>query len=101
MKFKVIYDERVQKDLKKMRFSKIKLRKLKKKIEDISKNPYSKVDGGLGETLKGNLKGLMKFRFDNDYRVVYKIFKQDGVMKIIVIGLRSDKEVYYQASKRK
>ena len=100
MKFKVIYDERVQKDLKKMRFSKIKLKKLKKKIEDISKNPYSKVDGGLGETLKGNLKGLMKFRFDNDYRVVYKIFKQDGVMKIIVIGLRSDKEVYSKSGKR-
>jgi len=74
MKFKVIYDERVQKDLKKMRFSKIKLKKLKKKIEDISKNPYSKVDGGLGETLKGNLKGLMKFRFDNDYRDLEKYF---------------------------
>ena len=94
MKFIVIYDERVQKDIKKLLFSKIKLKKLKKKIEDVSKNPYSKLNGGLGETLKGNLKGLMKFRFDNDYRIVYKIFKQDGVMKIIIIGLRSDKEVF-------
>ncbi|MDM8534701.1 type II toxin-antitoxin system mRNA interferase toxin, RelE/StbE family [Clostridiaceae bacterium HSG29] len=101
MKFEVIYDQRVQKDLKKLKFSKIELKKLKNKIENISKNPYSKLNGGLGETLKGNLKGLMKFRFDNDYRVVYKVFKQDGVMKIIIIGLRSDKEVYHKANNRK
>jgi len=43
---------------------------------------------------------LLLFRFDNDYRVVYKLFEEDGIMKMLVIGLRSDAEVYKIATKR-
>jgi len=46
-------------------------------------------------------KGLMKFRFDKDYRLVYRLVRQEGQMKIILIGLRSDSIVYREAKKRK
>jgi hypothetical protein len=43
----------------------------------------------------------MKFRFDKDYRLVYRLVRQEGQMKIILIGLRSDSIVYREAKKRK
>lgn len=100
MKFIIEYHEEIKKDIKKLKLSKSQMSGLKKKIENISCNPYSKKQGGLGESLKGSLKGLLKFRFDNDYRVVYKIVNKDSTMKIIVVGLRTDKIVYKLAYKR-
>lgn len=63
-------------------------------------NPFPKTLGGLGEALTGELKGLPKFRFDQDYRVVYKLVEVDKTMKIIIVGLRVDKTVYRNAQKR-
>ena len=100
MVFKIIYHEKVSKDILKLKLSKSQLIKLKSKIESIAKNPYPKEYGGLGECLSGNLKGLMKFRFDEDYRVVYRLLEVNGVMEIIIIGLRKDKAVYKNTSKR-
>jgi len=42
----------------------------------------------------------LKFRYNNDYRVVYKLANENGIMKVFVIGLRKDKEVYTEAGKR-
>jgi mRNA interferase RelE/StbE len=70
------------------------------KVEAVSQNPYPKTQGGYGEPLVENLSGLLKFRFDNDYRVVYKLIEVDGIMKVLVIGLRKDKEVYREADRR-
>ncbi len=100
MLFEIIYYQQMAKDIKKLKLTKFQLIKLKKKIEDISHNPFPKQQGGLGELLSGNLKGLLKFRFDNDYRVIYSIVKEDNVMKVIVIGMRADKLVYKEAGKR-
>ncbi len=100
MVFEIVYHEKVRKDIKDLRLNRTQLEKLKKKIESISRNPYPKENGGLGEPLKGTLKGLMKFRFDNDYRVVYRLVREEGQMKIIVIGLRADSLVYRKAEKR-
>jgi hypothetical protein len=33
-------------------------------------------------------------------RIVYQLIFKDGIMKIIVIGLRADNEVYREAAKR-
>lgn len=100
MKFMIEYHPDVKKDIKKLKLSKSQLDKLKVKIEDVSKNPYPKSEGGLGEPLKFDLKGKLKFRFDNDYRVVYCLIKADGVMKILILGLRTDAEVYQKAKDR-
>jgi len=99
--YSIEYHEKVFDDIKKLKLTKNQLYKLKYKIENIARNPYPKSHGGLGEPLSGNLKGLLKFRFLNDYRVVYKILKEDDAVKIIVIGLRRDMLVYNMAVKRK
>ncbi len=49
-----------------------------------------------------NLTNLMKIKFrELGIRVVYKIERVDGVMKIIVISARADERVYIEAAKRK
>ncbi len=100
-KYEIVYLKEVLKDVRKLGLNKKQKEKLRYKIEQVSYNPVSKENGGLGEKLKGSLKGLLKFRFDDDYRVVYQLIDDEGVMKIVVIGLRSDKDVYKTASKGK
>ena len=100
MKFKVDYHKNFNKDMKKLGLSKKQKLSVLDKVDAVSQNPYPKTQGGFGEPLVGNLSGLLKFRFDNDYRVVYKLVEVDGVMKVLVIGLRKDKEVYKEADRR-
>lgn len=94
MIFNILYHESVKKDIKKLHLSNQQLTKLKKKIELIAQNPFPKNQGGLGEPLSTSLKGFLKFRFDNDYRVVYQLKKENEQIFIIIIGLRSDATVY-------
>jgi len=100
MLFEIYYHVKFAKDIEKLKLNKVQLIKLKKKIEDISRNPYPKEHGGLGESLNGNLKGLLKFRFDDNYRVVYRLEEKNGIMEVIIIGLRKDSSVYFDAIKR-
>lgn len=99
--FTVEIGREVQKDIKKLGLSKQQILKLQMRINEIAENPLSKQEGGYGELLSGNLKGLLKFRFDNDYRVVYQVVRTETLMKVIIIGLRSDQEVYRTAALRK
>lgn len=99
--YNILFASEVKKDVQKLRFNKIQILKFEQKVKEIAANPLPKTEGGYGEPLSGNLKGLLKFRFDNDYRVVYRLIKEDEVMKILIIGLRSDKEVYHDAAQRK
>ena len=49
-----------------------------------------------------NLTNLMKIKLkDLGIRVVYKVERVDGVMKIIVISARTDEQVYKEAAKRR
>ena len=49
-----------------------------------------------------NLTNLMKIKFrDIGIRVVYKVERVNGVMKIIVISARTDEQVYKEAAKRR
>lgn len=98
--YKVEIGTQVKKDIKKLKLSRLQIVKLEQKIYEIARNPLPKIEGGYGEPLKGSLKGLMKFRFDKDYRVVYQLVEIDGVMRVIIIGLRSDSEVYKKAQFR-
>ena len=44
----------------------------------------------------------MKIKFrDLGIRVVYKVERVDGKMKIIVVSARSDEQVYKEAAKRR
>lgn len=100
MTYEVEYHEKIFDDIKQLKLSKSQLKKLKAKIEIVACNPYPKAVGGLGEPLSGNLKGLLKFRFQKNYRVIYKLEIKDKVVKILIIGLRKDMLVYSDVGKR-
>ncbi|MBN1623905.1 MAG: type II toxin-antitoxin system mRNA interferase toxin, RelE/StbE family [Clostridia bacterium] len=100
MKYEVIYHEKVFGDIKQLKFSKEQLIKLKEKIEILAGNPYPKAIGGLGEPLSGDLKGLLKFRSQKNYRIIYKLEKNKYTMKILIIGLRKDFLVYNDIKNR-
>lgn len=101
MTYKVIYHEKFQKDLTKLKFGREKVERVLDKIDIVAKNPEPKSQGGLGEPLSGDLSGLLKFRFDSDYRIVYKLELVNGQMEVLIIGLRKDKQVYKEAKKRR
>ena len=76
-----------------------------KAIRKVSQNPLPKSEGGYGEPLghkRGvNLTGLLKIKLRGlGIRVVYKIVRDDEIMKIIVIAARADEEVYDIAANR-
>ena len=63
-------------------------------------------EGGYGKPLGNrngnNLTNFMKIKFrDIGIRVVYKVERIDGVMKIIVVSARTDEQVYKEAAKRR
>jgi len=77
-----------------------------KGINKVVQNPVAKSHGGYGEPLgnqKGrDLSGLYKIKYrDIGIRVVYSLREQSGIMTIVVIGVRSNSEVYNEAYKRR
>ena len=104
MTWSIEFLEEAEKDMKKLDHS-AQIQVLKGIIK-VSKNPLPPEEGGYGKSL-GNKSGtnftnLMKIKFrELGIRVVYKIERVDGVMKIIVISARADERVYIEAAKRK
>lgn len=82
-----------------------------KAIEQVRKNPLPSTGDengncGLGKPLGNkmgyNLTGLLKIKpKGTGLRVVYKLIKEGSIMKILVIGLRSEAEVYKDAFERR
>lgn len=76
-----------------------------KALDKLVLNPKSIFDGGYGQPLgnKGSTKlsGLLKIKLRGaGIRIVYDLVEKDGVVCVIVIGLRKDEEVYKEAAKR-
>lgn len=77
-----------------------------KGIEKARNNPLPQSEGGYGKPL-GNHglsspANLLKIKFKNiGIRVVYRIVRDDDVMKIIIISTRDDEKVYREAERRK
>lgn len=76
-----------------------------KSIKKVSQNPLPQSEGGYGKPLgnKGgnDLSGLLKIKLKRlGLRVLYRLVRDHGVMKIVVISVRSDNEVYELAAKR-
>lgn len=95
------WHEAVKKDIKKLKLSKKQIISLTEKAKRIAENPLPKAKGGYGEPLADDLRGYLKFRFDGDYRVCYKLEEVEGLMVVIIVGLRKDSTVYKELSKRK
>lgn len=104
MIWSVEFLEEAKKDIKKLDHS-VQTQVLKG-IQKVRKNPLSMREGGYGKPLGNksgiNLTNLMKIKFrDLGIRVVYKIERVDGIMKIIVVSARTDEQVYKEAVKRR
>lgn len=77
-----------------------------KAIFRVAQNPLPASEGGYGKPLgnKGghNLTGLYKIKIVRiGIRVIYKLIREGNVMRIVVIGARSDDEAYRLAAERK
>jgi mRNA interferase RelE/StbE len=73
-----------------------------KAIQKVSENP---TESGYGKPLgsKGgaNFLGLFKIKLrKSGIRIVYQLVERDGAMLIVVVGMRTDSEVYREAAKR-
>ena len=84
MNYKLLFDDKVIKDLKKIdkKWQRIILENLKDKL---IKNPFS------GKKLLGNLSDYYTFRV-GDYRVIYQILEKE--LTIVVIKISHRKDVY-------
>ncbi|MHB8126524.1 MAG: type II toxin-antitoxin system RelE family toxin [Desulfitobacteriaceae bacterium] len=76
-----------------------------KLINKVAINPLPQAEGGYGKPLsnKGgtNLAGYCKIKLLKlGLRIVYKVVRENNIMKIIVISARADDEVYILAQKR-
>ena len=68
-----------------VKIDQVKAKKIKREVETVLvKNPHKE-----GKPLKGNLKGLWRFRF-SEYRVIYWIFQSELVIEVVEAGHRSD-----------
>ena len=76
-----------------------------KAISKVATNPLPQVEGGFGKPLGNktgiNLVGYCKIKLlKMGLRVVYKVVRENNVMRIIIISARADDEVYFTAQKR-
>lgn len=76
-----------------------------KAIRKVIQNPLPFTEGGYGKPLGNkngnNLTGYYKIKLKKSgIRIVYELIHIDNNMYIIVIGMRSDQEVYAIAQKR-
>ena len=76
-----------------------------KAIDKVLENPLPMQEGGYGKPLgnkNGNdLSGLLKIKLKSvGIRIVYKLCKTETEMLVVVIGARTDDEVYDTASHR-
>lgn len=76
-----------------------------KAIEKVSANPLPNTEGGLGKPLGShsgnNLTGYLKIKLLRlGLRVVYKVVRENNVMRIIIISVRDDEAVYKMAKER-
>lgn len=104
MTWDIEFLDEAEKDMKKLDHS-AQIQVLKG-LRKVSQNPLPAEEGGYGKPL-GNKNGihltnLMKIKLGNlGIRVVYKVERVDGVMKIIVVSARTDEQVYKEAVKRR
>jgi len=103
MNWNVKYLPEAEKDLMELDGSQRIL--IRKAIKKVSQNPLPTTEGGYGKPLgnhsRTNLSGFLKIKLkDAGIRIVYKVIRTETEMLVIVIGARTDDEVYVQAQSR-
>ena len=102
MNWQVEWLDEAKKDMRKL--GKAEQIQVLKGIEKVRTNPLPTSQGGYGKPLRNaertKLSRLCKIKFrDIGIRVVYKPLLRNGIMTIIVVGIRSDSDAYIKANK--
>lgn len=79
--YKILITKAALKDKEKIKGNKVLESKVKNLIELISKNPYESPPSF--EKLKGDLDGLISRRINIQHRLVYEVYEEEKVVKII------------------
>lgn len=79
--YKILITKAALKDREKIKGNKALESKVKNLIELISKNPYETPPSF--EKLKGDLDGLISRRINIQHRLVYEVYEEEKVVKII------------------
>ncbi|MFR2891652.1 Txe/YoeB family addiction module toxin [Peptoniphilus grossensis] len=79
--YKILITKAALKDKEKIKGNKALESKVKNLIELISKNPYETPPSF--EKLKGDLDGLISRRINIQHRLVYQVYEEEKVVKII------------------
>ena len=102
MSWEIEYIREAKKDLKKLDPYNRKL--ILKAIEKTAERPLPPPEGigkSLGNHASSRLSGFYKIKLrDLGYRVVYQLIREGDRMRIIVISVRNDEEVYREAERR-
>lgn len=103
MKWMIEYTMEAKEDIKAL--DGIQRKQVIKAIKKVSYNPLPNTEGGygkpLGNHLTSNLAGCMKIKLLKlGLRVVYGIERKDGIMRIVIVSVRSDEDVYKMAYER-
>lgn len=80
MKWKLVFTKQAQKDAKKLSASGLKL-KAEKLIEILEDNPFQTPPPY--EKLVGDLTGAYSRRINEQHRLVYQVYKEEKVVKIL------------------
>ncbi len=103
MEWEIVYLEEAQADLDGLDHS--QQIQVVKAIRKVSANPLPNTEGGYGKPfgshLSSKLTGYQKIVLMSlGIRVVYGVIREKFVMKIIVISVRNDEQVYRMAHER-
>lgn len=102
MKWRIEYIKEAQRDLKRLDPYNRKL--ILKAIDKTAERPMPPPDGigkPLGNHASSQLSGYYKIKLRGlGYRIVYQLIMEGETMRIIVISVRDDEEVYQAAERR-
>ena len=74
--------------------------KTKEKIKKKCRELLSTDPENVGEPLQFELRNYRKLKIFNDYRIVYRVDKNEVSVFILAVGIRRGSEVYEEAIKR-
>ena len=103
MKYKLVLSKDAYKDYMSLDGSMIK--QGDKILKRVLENPLPASQGGYGKPLRNknglDLSDFLKIKLrSSGLRIVYKLVEVDGQMLVIIIGARSDLDVYKEAYRR-
>ena len=99
MSWKVEYTKQADSDLNELDNSQKK--QVLKAILKVSNNPLPSIKGGYGKTLGNNLTGYLKIKLKKlGIRVCYRIVYEHEIMRVVIISIRADEQVYKLLQKR-